>query len=33
VQPLLIGLGVVLAFATITGLLALRQARRSTQLG
>jgi ABC-2 type transport system permease protein len=32
-RPLLIGLGVVLAFATITGLLALRQARRSTQLG
>jgi len=31
--PLLIGLGVVLAFGTLTGLLALRQARRSTQLG
>ena len=32
-RPLLTGLGVVLAFATLTGLLALRQARRSTQLG
>lgn len=32
-QPLLIGLGVVLAFATLTGVLALRQARRATQLG
>lgn len=32
-RPLLVGLGVVLAFATLTGLLALRQARRSTQLG
>jgi ABC-2 type transport system permease protein len=32
-RPLLIGLGVVLAFATLTGLLALRQARRATQLG
>ena len=32
-QPLLIGLGVVLAFATLTGALALRQARRATQLG
>jgi ABC-2 type transport system permease protein len=31
--PLLVGLGVVLAFATLTGGLALRQARRSTQLG
>jgi ABC-2 type transport system permease protein len=31
-RPLLIGLGVILAFATLTGLLALRQARRSTQL-
>jgi ABC-2 type transport system permease protein len=32
-QPLLIGLGVVLSFATLTGFLALRQARRATQLG
>ncbi len=32
-RPLLVGLGVVIAFATLTGLLALRQARRSTQLG
>lgn len=32
-RSLLVGLGVVLAFATLTGLLALRQARRSTQLG
>ena len=32
-RPLLIGLGVMLAFATFTGLLALRQARRATQLG
>jgi ABC-2 type transport system permease protein len=32
-RPLLIGLGVVLAFATLTGMLALRQARRATQLG
>jgi len=32
-RPLLIGLGVVLAFATLTGVLALRQARRATQLG
>jgi ABC-2 type transport system permease protein len=31
--PLLIGLGVILAFATLTGALALRQARRATQLG
>jgi ABC-2 type transport system permease protein len=33
VRPLLIGLGVVLGFATLTGALALRQARRATQLG
>lgn len=33
VRPLLIGLAVVFAFSTLTGLLALRQARRSTQLG
>ena len=33
VEPLLIGLGVILAFATLTGGLALRQARRATQLG
>jgi ABC-2 type transport system permease protein len=33
VKPLLIGAGVVLGFATLTGILALRQARRSTQLG
>lgn len=32
-RPLLIGLGVVLGFATLTGALALRQARRATQLG
>jgi ABC-2 type transport system permease protein len=32
-QPLLIGLGVVLAFGTLTGVLALRQARRATRLG
>jgi ABC-2 type transport system permease protein len=32
-RPLLIGVGVVLAFATLTGILALRQARRATQLG
>jgi hypothetical protein len=32
-RPLLIGAGVVLAFATFTGILALRQARRATQLG
>lgn len=32
-RPLLIGFGVVLAFGTLTGLLALRQARRATQLG
>jgi ABC-2 type transport system permease protein len=32
-KPLLIGAGVVLAFATLTGILALRQARRATQLG
>ena len=32
-RPLLIGLGVILAFATLTGALALRQARRATQLG
>jgi ABC-2 type transport system permease protein len=32
-RPLLVGLGVVLAFATLTGALALHQARRSTQLG
>jgi ABC-2 type transport system permease protein len=32
-KPLLIGAGVVLAFATVTGVLALRQARRATQLG
>jgi ABC-2 type transport system permease protein len=32
-RPLLIGLGVMLAFATLTGMLALRQARRATQLG
>jgi ABC-2 type transport system permease protein len=33
IKPLLIGAGVVLAFATLTGVLALRQARRATQLG
>ena len=33
VTPLLIGLGVILGFATLTGGLALRQARRATQLG
>jgi ABC-2 type transport system permease protein len=32
-KPLLIGVGVMLAFATLTGILALRQARRATQLG
>jgi ABC-2 type transport system permease protein len=32
-RPLLIGLGVMLAFSTLTGFLALRQARRATQLG
>ena len=32
-RPLLIGLGVMLAFATLTGFLAVRQARRATQLG
>jgi ABC-2 type transport system permease protein len=32
-RPLLIGAGVVLAFASLTGILALRQARRATQLG
>ena len=32
-RPLLIGFGVVLGFATLTGALALRQARRATQLG
>jgi len=32
-RPLLIGLGVILAFATLTGVLALRQARRTTRLG
>ena len=32
-KPLLIGLGVMLGFATLTGLLALRQAARATQLG
>ncbi len=32
-RPLLIGAGVMLAFATLTGILALRQARRATQLG
>jgi ABC-2 type transport system permease protein len=32
-RPLLIGLGVMLAFATLTGFLALRQAKRATQLG
>lgn len=32
-RPLLIGAGVVLAFATVTGFLAVRQARRATQLG
>lgn len=31
-RPLLIGVGVILAFATLTGALALRQARRATQL-
>jgi ABC-2 type transport system permease protein len=31
--PLLVGLAVVTAFATLTGVLALRQAQRSTQLG
>jgi ABC-2 type transport system permease protein len=31
-RPLLIGVGVILAFATLTGVLALRQARRATQL-
>lgn len=33
VRPLLIGLAVVLGFATLTGVLALRQARRATRLG
>jgi ABC-2 type transport system permease protein len=32
-RPLLIGFGVMLAFSTLTGVLALRQARRATQLG
>lgn len=32
-RPLLIGLGVVLALGTVTGVLALRQARRATRLG
>ncbi len=32
-RPLLIGAGVVLGFATLTGILALWQARRATQLG
>ncbi len=32
-KQLLIGAGVTLAFATLTGILALRQARRATQLG
>ena len=32
-RPLLVGLAVVTAFATLTGALALRQARRSTRLG
>ena len=32
-RPLLIGTGVMLAFATLTGALALWQARRATQLG
>ena len=32
-RPLLVGVGVVIAFATLTGILALRQARRATQLG
>jgi ABC-2 type transport system permease protein len=32
-RPLLIGVGVMVAFATLTGILALRQARRATQLG
>ena len=32
-QPLLIGAGVVLAFATLTGVLALRQARRRDPTG
>ncbi len=32
-RPLLIGAGVMVAFATLTGLLALMQARRATQLG
>jgi ABC-2 type transport system permease protein len=32
-RPLLIGTGVMLAFATLTGVLALWQARRATQLG
>jgi ABC-2 type transport system permease protein len=32
-RPLLIGLGVMLAFATLTGILALRAASRATQLG
>ena len=32
-QPLLVGLAVVLAFATVTGALALWQARKATQLG
>jgi ABC-2 type transport system permease protein len=32
-RPLLIGAGVMLAFATLTGVLALWQARRATQLG
>jgi ABC-2 type transport system permease protein len=32
-RPLLIGVGVMVAFSTLTGILALRQARRATQLG
>lgn len=32
-RPLLIGLGVILAFATLTGVLALRQARLTTRSG
>jgi len=32
-RPLLIGLAVILGFATLTGVLALRQARRATRLG
>jgi hypothetical protein len=31
-EPLLVGLAVVLAFATVTGALALWQARKATQL-